>query len=48
MDDLSIALNNSGIGGNLGDALIMKITLFSKLYYLVIYMNKLVIQIRNM
>ena len=58
MDDLSVALNNSGIGGYLGDALyaylfssicvIMKITLFSKLYYLVIYMNKLVIQIRNL
>ena len=27
---------------------IIKITLFSKLYYLVIYMNKLVIQIRNL
>ena len=93
MDDLSVALNNSGIGGYLGDAflnhlcyaddiclislssdnvvryyivnsmygfvtfyaysfssicVIMKITLFSKLYYLVIYMNKLVIQIRNL
>ena len=93
MDDLSVALNNSGIGGNLGDAflnhlcytddiclislssdnvvryyivysmygfvtfvrklfssicVIMKITLFSKLYYLVIYMNKLVMQIRNL
>ena len=93
MDDLSVALNNSGIGGYLGDAflnhlcyaddiclislssdnvvryyivysmygfitfvcififsicVIMKITLFSKLYYLVIYMNKLVVQIRNL
>ena len=94
MDDLSVALNNSGIGGNLGDAflnhlcytddiclislssdnvvryyiviysmygfvtfvaylfssicVIMKITLFSKLYYLFFYMNKLVIQIRNL
>ena len=72
MDDLSLALNNSGIGGYLGDAFlnhvcyaddiclislssdnvvrycIVKITLFSKLYYLVIYMNKLVIQIRNL
>ena len=98
MDDLSVALNNSGIEGYLGDAflnhlcyaddiclislssdnvvryyiviytyyivcmdlkflyaylfssicVIMKITLFSKLYYLVIYMNKLVIQIRNL
>ena len=93
MDDLSVALNNSGIGGYLGDAflnhlcyaddiclislssdnvvryyivysmygfvtfyaysfssicVIMKITLFSKLYYLVIYMNKLVIQTRNL
>ena len=93
MDDLIVALNNSGIGGYLGDAflnhlcyaddiclislssdnvvryyivysmygfvtfyaylfssicVIMKITLFSKLYYLVIYMNKLVIQIRNL
>ena len=93
MDDLSVALNNSGIGGYLGDAflnhlcyaddiclislssdnvvryyivysmygfvtfyaylfssicVIIKITLFSKLYHLVIYMNKLVIQIRNL
>ena len=93
MDDLSVALNNSGIGGYLGDAflnhlcyaddiclislssdnvvryyivysmygfvtfvcilfssicVIMKITIFSKFYYLVIYMNKLVIQIRNL
>ena len=95
MDDLRVALNNSGIGGYLGDAFLNhlcyaddilvclislssdnvvryyivysmygfvtfvcififvdlcynKITLFSKLYYLVIYMNKLVIQIRNL
>ena len=93
MDDLSVALNNSGIGGNLGDAFLNhlcytddiclislssdnvvryyivysmygfvtfacififvhlcynEITLFSKLYYLVIYMNKPVIQIRNL
>ena len=96
MDDLSVALNNSGIEGYLGDAflnhlcyaddiclislssdnvvryyiviystvcmdlkflyaylfssicVIMKTTLFSKLYYLLIYMNKKVIQIRNL
>ena len=71
MDDLSVALNNSGIGGYLGDAFlnhlcyaddICLISLSSDnvvryyivysmygfvLYYLVIYMNKL-IQIRNL
>ena len=89
MDDLSVALNNSGIGGYLGDAFlnhlcyaddICLISLSSdkvvryyivysmyrfvtfvcifvfvdlfllvlKLFYLVIYTNKLVIQIRNL
>ena len=89
MDDLSVALNNSGIGGYLGDAFLNHlcyaddiclislssdkvvryyivysmyrfvtfvcififvdlILLFLKLFYLIIYTNKLVIQIRNL
>ena len=89
MDDLSVALNNSGIGGYLGDAFLNHLCyaddiclislssdkvvryyivysmyrfvtfvcififvdlflLFLKLFYLVFYTNKLVIQIRNL
>ena len=33
MDDLSVALNNSGIGGNLGDAFLVVFSFFEKTTY---------------
>ena len=33
MDDLSVALNNSGIGGYLGDALLVVFSFFEKTTY---------------
>ena len=37
MDDLSVALNNSGIGGYLGDAFLVVIFFFRKNYLLLSY-----------